>query len=204
MTADAARPASRSTAKAAAAFTRSKLQAEAQEVLEVGIRQAANATPEQREAFQIIVDANACLIEAQRLAKKQRPEDIATITELLREAAEAGYAMGQYMYGNWILRENVPGKSLHDAICWLRLAAEQNPNDLVFPGFKNLGVADAAERLGSLYLRGHGGAQPADYAAAAKWYTKAADAGSASAQNGGLHAGSTQCFNMCSASSAPQ
>jgi TPR repeat protein len=93
--------------------------------------------------------------------------------------------MGQFEYGKMILHGQVRGKNVQDAIHWLRLAAEQKPDGLVFKEMKNFGVIDAAQKLGELYLAGFNN-QPPDYAAALKWYTKAAEAGCAASQKGGL------------------
>jgi TPR repeat protein len=149
----------RSAIAAADAFAVSHAKAEADRVLQATLPETANPTPEQLAAFQEVLDANEYVREAQRVSEED-PGDKDTIAELLRHAAEAGYAMGQFEYGKMILHGQVRGKNVQDAIHWLSLAAEQKPDGLVFKEMKNFGVVDAAQKLGGLYLAGFNNQPP--------------------------------------------
>ena len=98
--------------------------------------------------------------------------DYATAVRLLRQAADNGGAMAQYVLGDMYERgEGVP-KDYATAAAWYRKAADQ-------------GLALAQYYLGDLYEEGKG--VPQDYATAAAWYQKAADQGEARAQCRDFH-----------------
>ena len=115
------------------------------------------------------------------------PKDDAEAVKWYRKAADQGHADSQLSLGdNYAAGHGVP-KDDAEAVKWYRKAADQ-------------GNAAAQYNLGFIYEKGFflttgqdveeilrliekGGSFPKDYAEAVKWYRKAADQGSAIAQN---------------------
>ena len=165
-------------------------------VLLVSEFQALISAKKEKEAEEARNRANAEVIESiQKLIEYDEDggthvlsgkiSNLSSAIELLRKAAELGYAPAQYLMGDlfyygrdvpedeveWlqkVARQGLaPIKDQTEAAKWYRKAAEQ-------------GFADAQRNLGDSYYDGEG--VPQDYTEAAKWYRKAAEQGDAGAQ----------------------
>jgi hypothetical protein len=108
------------------------------------------------------------IIEAQKMAREFRPEDV--YTKLLREfkaLAEQGDAAAQLKVGLMYYNGHGVLQDYAEAIQWFRKSALQ-------------GNPFAQSNVGYMYEKGEG--VPQDYVEAAKWYRQAAERGNAQAQ----------------------